>query len=264
MILPELHGSLSCKDFFVFAACDQNYFAQFGTPLINSIKRNSENDIHLHLYNPTQSQINLCNDKGVSLTYEYAPIEIFATATQPWLSDIKDKEESLKKGRILNAMSKSDDKSIQERIQRTYYACARFIRLEQITQGPRRFFAIDSDALVRKQIPMLPDNVDFYIHEIKGPKARFLAGGIYSTATENSYNFLKEYAGVLKSNIEKDYLHWGIDQDVMNTIVPRYKYGALPLIYIDWNMHPSSVIWTAKGSRKDVNRFVAEKQKYAV
>jgi hypothetical protein len=77
-----------------------------------------------------------------------------------------------------------------------------------------------------------------------------------------SQEFLDEYAQVLKINLEKDYIYWGLDQDVLDTIVPKYASGHLPMSLIDWDMHPDSVIWTAKGTRKDSPKFVSEKRKY--
>jgi hypothetical protein len=123
--------------------------------------------------------------------------------------------------------------------------------------------AIDSDAIVRANIPSLPTIHDFYIHRITGRKARFLAGGIYLTGNEQGYNFLKEYAETLKSNIGCDTLHWGIDQDVLDYIVPKYNFGNLPLAYIDWEMLPNSYVWTAKGKRKELDIFVNEQKKYS-
>jgi hypothetical protein len=122
--------------------------------------------------------------------------------------------------------------------------------------------AIDIDAVIRRPLPELDNARDFYMHYISGKKARYLAGGLYLTGNPNGYNFLKEYADILKTNIETDNLYWGIDQDVLTDIVPKYHWSDLPIEYIDWNMQERSYIWTAKGTRKDLEIFVNEKQKY--
>jgi hypothetical protein len=124
-------------------------------------------------------------------------------------------------------------------------------------------FAIDIDAIVRTNLPMLDNSRDFFIHYISGKRARYLAGGLYLTGNSNGYDFLKEYANVLKNNIETDNLYWGIDQDALTDLVPRYHWSNLPMEYIDWNMQQHSYIWTAKGTRKDLEIFVNEQQKYS-
>ena len=139
----------------------------------------------------------------------------------------------------------------------TYYACARFIRLADIFDGA--VFACDIDAVVRKPIPKLKKQ-DFYLHQIFGSKARFLAGGLYL----NNDVFLKQYTNDLWDNIEQDRLYWSIDQDLLDPCVPQYNYGQLPMELIDWEMRTDSVIWTAKGTRKDLAVFKQEQTKYAV
>jgi hypothetical protein len=198
----------------------------------------------------------------VSLTFEFVALELFKSAAERWNTISNDPTEHYNLKRIVTAMSKSNDVSIQERIQRTYYACARFIRLTELISPSVSALAIDSDAIVRSTIPPLPDTRDFYIHHITGKKARFLAGGIYLTGSEQGYKFLKEYADILKYNINRDTLHWGIDQDVLDDIVPKYNFGNLPSAYIDWEMLPSSYVWTAKGKRKDLDIFKKEQIKY--
>lgn len=265
MILPPLHGNLEQSGMFIYAACDHDYFTEFGPALINSIKQNSKFGVHLHLYNPDPEQIKYCRSQDrVSITFESAPLDIFAVATKRWSVEPTNAELNVKYKRIINAMGKGNDQSIQHRIQKTYFACARFIRLHQIIQPTTTVLAIDIDAIVRNYIPILSNEYDFYVHHIDGKRARYLAGGIYLPSSNNGYAFLKEYATVLKNNIENDMLHWGIDQDILDTIIPKYRCGQLPMEYIDWNMQPNSCIWTAKGTRKELAVFVNERQKYTV
>jgi hypothetical protein len=261
MILPPLLGNLTQKNFFIYTACDVEYFDEFGPTLINSVLKNTAHGIHLHLYNPRPDQVAYCRSLDrVSVTYEDAPIELFKTAAERWLDIPEDPELADRRKRTLTAMSKGNDTSIQQRIQRTYFASARFVRLSQLIMPNTRVFAIDSDAIVRKPLPLLGDG-DFYIHYISGKRARYLAGGLYLTST-NGYDFLKEYANILKTNINNDNLYWGIDQDVLVDIVPRYQWSDLPMEYIDWEMQERSYIWTAKGTRKNLEIFVNEKNQY--
>jgi hypothetical protein len=263
MLMPPLHGKLDQSNFFIYAACDHDYFNDFGPALINSVLQNTQFGVHLHLYNPTPEQISYCNNRDrVSVTHEHAPIELFDVCAGQWATASADPELADRRRRILTAMTKGKDTSIQQRIQRTYFASARFIRLQQLIQPTAQALAIDVDAVVRKNLPALDAARDFYIHYISGRKARYLAGGLYLTGNAGSLDFLKEYAAMLKTNIEADNLYWGIDQDVLLDLVPKYQWGNLPSEYIDWQMQDSSYIWTAKGTRKDLEIFVNEKQKY--
>jgi hypothetical protein len=263
MLMPPLHGKLDQPNFFIYAACDQDYFNDFGPALINSVLRNTEFGVHLHLYNPTAEQIAYCkNHSRVSITHEHAPVELFDVCAKQWATASTDPELADRRRRILTAMTKGKDTSIQQRMQRTYFASARFIRLQQLIQPTAQVLAIDVDAVVRKNLPALDAARDFYIHYISGRKARYLAGGLYLTGNARGHDFLKEYATILKTNIETDNLYWGIDQDVLLDLVPKYQWGNLPSEYIDWQMQESGYIWTAKGTRKDLEIFVNEKQKY--
>jgi hypothetical protein len=190
------------------------------------------------------------------------PLDLFETASAPWLSLPADPARADQYRRIHTAMKKGGDINVQQRIQRTYFACARFIRLSQLIRPTDTVFAMDIDAVVRKTVPKLSNLKDFYIHHIDGKKARYLAGGMFFPGTNSGYAFLKQYADVLKQNILHDTLYWGIDQDVLDTIVPQYRWGQLSEDYIDWNMLDRSYIWTAKGTRKNLEIFINEQKKY--
>lgn len=263
MLLPPLLGNLDQSGFFIYAVADHNYFNDFGPSLINSVLQNTKYCIHLHLYNPSPEQIKYCRSQDrVSITYEYAPEELFANAAKFWETVPSDPELADRHRRILTAMKKGKDTSIQQRIQRTYFASARFIRLQQLIRPNNKFLAIDIDAVVRGNLPELDNSRDFYIHHIAGKKARYLAGGLYLTGNTRGYDFLKEYSDILKQNIVSDNLYWGIDQDVLLDLVPQYRWSNLPMEYIDWEMKNNSYIWTAKGTRKDLEVFINEQKKY--
>lgn len=263
MKLPPLLGNLDQSEFFIYAASDSEYFEQFGPTLIRSVQQNTTCGVHLHLYNPTADQIKYCREQErVSVTFESAPIELFAPASEPWAQEPTDPVLLTRYKRILTAMSKGNDTSIQQRMQRTYFACARFFRLQQLIRQSSQLLAIDVDAVVRGNIPSLSLTHDVCIHRIEKKDPRFLAGAIYLAGTYGSYQFLKEYATALLNNIEQDNLYWGIDQDALENIVPQYRWNHLPKELIDWDMRPDSCIWTAKGARKSLAAFTDELKKY--
>ena len=253
MKLPTITGSCRYTDFFIYSACDEYYFDEFGRAFVNSIHANSTTPVHLHLFNPRLDQLAWCDQRNVSVTYEHVPVELFDIATT-------NLSKSLHYERTLTAMRKSNDTAIIDRMQKTYYACARFIRLASCVNSC--VLAVDIDAIVRQHVVPLEKNCDFYLHRIFGKKARCLAGGIQLNNTSGANGFIQEYAGRLQLMLESDQIHWGVDQDLLDEIVPKYKHGQLPMRLIDWNMDVASTIWTAKGTRKSLDVFVNEQKKY--
>lgn len=264
MITPPLHGTCTQQKLFIYAACDRHYFDEFGHEFVRSVQQNTNMGIHMHVFNPTDQQIEFCNSSnGVSMTYEHVSAELFHPSADKWTTVPVTEPLKSQYDRTLNAMGKGRDTSILERMQKTYYACARFIRLAELFQTTPAL-CVDVDAVVRKSIPELGSAHNFYIHRITGRKARFLAGGLYLNPTDSTRQFLQEYAIQLNSYINQDHIYWGLDQDLLDPIVPKYNHGQLPSSYIDWNMQDSSYIWTAKGTRKELVAFVTEKRKYSV
>lgn len=263
MQLPSLQGNLDQSGFFIYAAGDTEYFQDFGPALIRSVQVNTTHGLHLHLYNPTAEQVQYCRSQPkVSVTFESVPLDLFEPAVAQWLNVPNDIARLDKYNRTLTAMKKGRDASIQQRMQRTYFACARFIRLAQLIKPTDSMFAMDIDAVVRGPIPDLSNFSDFYIHHIEGKKARYLAGGMYFARTNAGYDFLQNYARVLMNHVNQDDLYWGLDQDLLDHLVPQYRWGQLPMECIDWTMSEKSHVWTAKGTRKELAVFVNEKQKY--
>jgi hypothetical protein len=263
MILPPLQGNVQQEDFFIFTACDTHYFDNFGKILINSVLKNTNLGIHVHIFDPSEENIEFCQKKDrVSVSYEHIPKTMFLDAAERWKVEPLSEPEHTRYRRIQTAMQKGNDPNIVNRIQKTYYACARFIRLESLTKPGDKFFAMDVDAVVRKDLPVLPVGKDCYLHKITGKKARVLAGGLYTDGNINGREFLKDYSDLLISNISQDYLYWSIDQDVLDIVVPKYNIGDLPMTLIDWEMNPESSVWTAKGLRKDSEVFISEQKKY--
>ena len=261
MRMPDLKGTFDQTDFFIYAACDSMYFKDFGSAFVGSIRSNTNYNIHLHLFNPEPEQIDFCQRRGVGVTWEHVHRPLFVPSSQRWYPPPVQEPEKNRYDRTLNAMQKGGDTGVIDRMQKTYYACARFIRLAEIYQN-QTVLAIDIDAVVRVPVPTLDTSHDFYLHHIDGKRARYLAGGLWLNGTSSCQQFLQEYANQLRAYFDQDYVYWGLDQDLLDSTVPKYNWGQLPVEYIDWNMRTNSYIWTAKGTRKELTTFVNEQQKY--
>jgi hypothetical protein len=264
MHIPDSIISSRPRHHCVYAACDGEYFQQFAGALANSVVANTDLDIHFHLFDPQPHHLDWCQTHPrVTFSYETVSPAWFDTAVKFWQAPLQDPIKQKQLERICNAMSKGRDRDLHHRLQKTYYACVRFIRLAELFNPDFHMFAMDVDAVVRSALASPGSQHGFYIHRIHGRRARYLAGGIWLNPCISNLAFLQEYNQAIRDYFDLDYIYWGIDQDVLEHIVPRHDHGDLPIGLIDWNMHPSSAVWTAKGARKDHQEFVAVKSSYA-
>ncbi len=251
------------KTHSVYTACDQAYFDEFGPAFAHSIMANTEFDVHFHIFNPRPEHIDFC-ESHARITYGWEVIakENFLAAAQRWRHTPTDPQEKSFLDRTVNAMGKGGDHDILDRMQKTYFACVRFVRLSEIFDPAYHMFAMDVDAVVRSPLVSPGQDHDFFIHRISGRKARYLAGGIWLRDRAANLDFLQAYAAAISDFFHRDYVYWGIDQDVLETLVPGHSVGQLPVSYIDWNWGEHSMVWTAKGTRKSDPVFQAVKLSY--
>lgn len=261
MKLPQLQGSSPPSGFYLYAACDEHYFDQYATSFVTSTRANAGCSVHLHVFNPRPDQIDRFGVvDGVSISFEHISEHQFDAAAQRWQSQDLDAVQQTQLARTRQAMIKGHDRDIQQRMLRTYYACARFWRLQELRSLP--VFAMDVDAVIRGDVGSVRDIDDVVIHRVQGKKARYLAGGIYLADSPRAWQFLDAYAQSLRAFFLQDYVYWGIDQDQLEITAPDYRPAQLPSAFIDWDMHPSSLVWTAKGTRKESPIFVSERDRY--
>jgi hypothetical protein len=115
MILESIKGKIGLTGNFFYFAADTIYFENFGKALLKSLKIHAAwANLHVHLYNPTQSQLVWCDDKNVSVSYESV--------------DPLDKEFS------------------------TLCACIRFIRIAEIFDPTARIMSFDCDVIANRPI----------------------------------------------------------------------------------------------------------------
>ena len=266
MILPTLHGNLSQQDFFIYAAADSTYFDQYGKTLINSVQRNTKYGVHIHIYNPTQEQIDFChNTSNVSVTWEYFDEKTLASAIKFWSSPNLKEPYLSRRNRMLGTKVVDKNLPVKENVEKwlfkTYYACVRFIRLAEITDQNSKFLAIDVDGLVRDNFSyQFDDNRDFYLHE--KDKGGHLAGALLLNGTSAGRQFILELGNTIRTEIEQDNIYWFLDQWALDQIADQYNKGYLPINYIDWYMAATSAIWSAKGKRKYLKTFIDEQKLY--
>lgn len=258
MIIPTILGSVPTNSPFIYAAGDAVYFEIHGKPLVNSILKNTDYNVHIHIYNPTVNQLQWLHRDRVTCSYEHLSADTFNSITKDWLKRTTFNNHREKQMYDKGQMFGKD--FLQDLIQKTYYACCRFIRLSEIMPVNSRCLAIDIDGIVRSNFPIVLNNEehDFYLYKKKTNE--HLAGAILFT--ERSRKFLKDYANNICHHIEKDDIYWFMDQVELDKCVFKHNAGILPMSYIDWEMSPYSNIWSAKGKRKDTIIFQDEQKKY--
>lgn len=267
MRLPQLQGKLEQEQFFLYAAADAKYFDQFGIALINSVTRNTPYGIHIHIYNPLETQLEWCrNVDRLSVSWETVDNDVFEEAFRFWSRPTLPEPFQSRKAKMLTVKGNvlPPDELLRNWIAKTYYACMRFVRLAELVQPTHRLLAIDVDGIVRKTFDTDLGSNDVYLYqkEKHGKFAGYLAGAILYNAQPATMAFINELAQVLRSEIEQNNLYWFLDQNNLDVIVPRYSRGLLPINYIDWHMGKDSAIWSAKGQRKELEVFKQEQQKY--
>lgn len=265
MIIPNLQVQSLPKTHSVYTACDSGYFADFAKAFANSIFDHSDFDVHFHIFNPDPGDLAYCaNADRVTCSFEHIALEAFSPAAKFWDTVELNDEHTKNLARTQNAMVKGQDDVLIQRLQKTYFACIRFVRLRDIFDSRYNMFAMDVDAVVQKRLIAPGQDHDFYIHRIHGKKARFLAGAIWLNARESNKRFLHEYAESILHYFETDHIYWGIDQDMLEQVVPRFPHAELGKTYIDWDMLPHSMVWTAKGTRKSDPRFLAAQHSFKI
>lgn len=264
MNLSPLQGSLNQTGFFIYAAADANYFDAYGRALINSVLRNTNHGVHLHIYNPTQDQIDFCRQPRVSVSWETVQESDFELPFLLWNRDDLPEPMNSRKRKMLGLKQYEERGTDPEQLRRwlwkTYYACVRFVRMAELVNQPCRFLEIDVDGLVRKPFDYNLTGADFFLYE--KAKGGHLAGSILFTETQASLNFIKELGQRIKEAIEANNIYWFLDQHTLDSVIPKYRRGLLPIDYIDWHMDPNSAIWSAKGKRKALEVFQNELKRY--
>lgn len=264
MNLSSLQGQLNQSGFFIYAAADSKYFDAYGRALINSILRNTDHGIHLHIYNPSGDQLDFCQQPRVSVSWETISDSEFDAPFSQWSrEDLPDLQLGRKKKMLgLKQYEErgTDPEQLRRWLWKTYYACMRFVRMAELINEPCRFLEIDVDGLVRKPFDYNLQGHDFYLYE--KAKGGHLAGSILFTESQRSLDFIKELGQVIRQQIVQDNIYWFLDQHSLDAIIPKYNRGLLPIDYIDWHMNPDSAIWSAKGKRKELEVFQKEIQRY--
>lgn len=262
--MPKVFGKIPLNDVVFFVAADEQYFNTHAIPLINSIKVHFHHPIHFHLYNPSDYTKKYCESRGISISYEYFDHNLVNPAFQTYQNLILNEEMQRRKSKMLKLGDPLN--KLHKELIRTYFACARFVRLYELLTVPTYVIMLDTDSLIRKSFSLLDNTFDIHIWEKQDKKhvsyTQHLASTIFYTGSLSSYKLIKEHAELIKEEIEKDTYYWFLDQETLDIVIQKYKKNPLEKEYVDFDMKEHSFIWCAKGKRKNRIHWINEVKKF--
>jgi hypothetical protein len=217
MKLSPILGQTNISGNSFFFGADSLYFEQFGKTLAKSLRKHAGwANIHVHLYNPNDEQIEWCRKNQLTASYEYIS------------EDCKDL--------------------------RTYYACVRFIRIPEIFKSDARIISLDCDGIAVAPITkdkFLKDTEKSAVLW-RSKNQRVLASSIFFGADD----FRVKLANRLAPYFETDSFKWFLDQVVMAEMmhdkevsIVEFRDWGNPKIGVN------TLIWTVKGDQKSDPEF---------
>lgn len=231
--------------FTTLASCDSNYLRLHAPSLISSCAL-SDNDLHLHVVNATDS--------------DWA-----------YMQELRIRAGKLNGKDILTLSSENTDLSklsVEEK--RTYYACNRFLVAHQLLEfGSGSLFISDVDSLFMRHVNEPDADIGLFLREpLPGTSGwesegtRIAAGAVYYHK-DRAKIFASQVANIITTND----LRWFLDQFALSTIYRKMeselKLHTYTLDFMDWEFTIGTNIWTGKGNRKyDNERYVGKKKEF--
>jgi hypothetical protein len=224
MILPDISGHTNItQDSFYFAA-DTAYLDLYGKPLALSLKKHASwSNIHIHIFNAREDQLEWCNLNNITYTHEIV------------------------------------DTSINEL--KTYYACVRFIRIPEIFNSMCRVISLDCDGIVVKPITKDKFIADTDISKVLWREKQQMT--LASSVFYGLDNFRVAYADKLKPYFENNTFKWFLDQNIMDEMVQRKEVSiTMNTDWGNGKIGKDTLIWTGKGEKKFNPEFQQLLQQY--
>lgn len=221
----------------LFSTCDSEYF-KYAKALVRSVDLFSPGfSFLLHLVNPSNE---ICN----------AAVELAA---------------SLKNTRLAVSTESIDLTDWSQDQRRTYYACSRFSRLSRLLNecGTTAILCLDADSLIVNPIDhdftdKINADVVVDLRDAENPNQEHLAiaaGAIWLRPSYHVQKFALDLAEEIDRLVQSRKLNWFADQVIfyrqMQTHVRSVRFFNLKRKYLDWNFGENSIVWSAKGQRKE-------------
>lgn len=221
----------------ILSACDSDYF-KYAQALVRSIDLFSPGfSFLLHIINPTDEVRKSALDLAASLKNTKLAVSIESIDLTDW--------------------------SQGER--RTYYACARFVGLPRLLKecGTTAILCLDADSLIVNPIDddftdKVNADVVVDLRDAENPNREHLAiaaGAIWLRPSLQVQKFALDLAEEIDSLIRNRELNWFADQIIfyrqMQAHAKSVRFFNLKRKYLDWDFGEDSIVWSAKGKRKE-------------
>ena len=251
--LPAVQGRWPDPDpegLLVFVGCDSAYLVEHGLPFALSLDQNSPGtQLHFHLVNPD-------------------------AAAEAMLGRIA---RALTDTTLTRTSESFDFTELSPEFTRSYYASIRFVRLLQLLRAVRRgVLLLDIDVLVRGDLGLVTaaaEGHDCAIHtrfQRLRKRERLFASVFFAEPTPATLTYLEDVAMRIASTIVTRRARGFIDQRALYDAYRAAQASGssvrlrhLPLEYADWTFDKRSVLWAAKGWRKQSDEtYLAERAAY--
>lgn len=223
MILPKISGDVDISNDGFYFGCDSIYFELYGQALLKSLEIHAPwANKHVHLFNPTETQIQWCKNNKTTLSFEYISL----------------------------------DKEIK-----TYYACVRFIRIPEIFKENTRLISLDCDSISVKEIPkseFLKDTDKSAVLWRKKSNTS-LAGSVFFGPDNFRYLYANNLKQYFYNDSYEWFLDQNVlDIMVKNKEVDILEHRS----WANSKIKRDTYIWSAKGNKKLSKEFVEELKKW--
>lgn len=223
-------------NFQIFVSCDIRYFEHHAKRFLASVNCNSPGcKVIIHVYDPNEEILNeICE-----LQKNFRSIDIVLLAEKS-LADAF--EENRKPG---------------------YFVNQRFIVLhDYLKKYPKQTFFTDVDAIIHRDLLALhiehaKSDIAIFLRPNRDDKHNVLGGAIRVSGSDESIKFIGSVATLIAAKISALESAWYFDQEVLWQCLIDYNdriiISHLGQKYVDWAFLDGSVVWSAKGDRKDTN-----------
>ena len=250
---PILRGKLPQPDGegpVLLACCDEGYFYRFGRQLaISCILADPALRIHLHIYDP----LSLC------------------------IADAEFLEERLGPRLTISMEGPERNPYLDQNHSAYFYAAGRFAVAAEVQRHCNApIMVVDVDGVVRRDTKaefekLTSCDVGLIMRPSSlRPWRRVLACAVFINATENGKSFVRDLGAAI-SLAQRSCPHHHVDQTALHELVvtraeisPSMKIASLDLLWGDHTFSEESIIWSAKGGRKQSLSGISLRQARAV
>lgn len=221
----------------IYSSCDSGYF-KYAQALIRSIDLFSPGfSFLLHIINPTEEVRNAALHLAASLKNTRLAVSAESIDLADWSPDER----------------------------RTYYACARFPGISRLLKecGTISILCLDADSLIVNPIDSdFTDKTDAdIVVDLRNNEGQsqehvaIAAGAVWLRPTPQVRKFALDLAEEIDGLVQSRGLNWFADQIAfyrkMQAHAKSVRFYNLKRKYLDWNFAEDSIVWSAKGKRKD-------------